>query len=94
MKVSYALGHERENSLLLHSALPILCVSLLTISGCGCVKCGTTLCIADGLRFTVFAWYSWEMTLNASFDVSFDNMWEWKGMWETAGEVNSVNNRW
>jgi hypothetical protein len=31
------------------------------------------------------------MKLNASLDVSFDNMPDWKGMREKAGEVNSTN---
>jgi hypothetical protein len=33
---------------------------------------------------------SWEIVLNAGFDVSFDNMSDSKGIREKAGEVNST----
>jgi hypothetical protein len=34
--------------------------------------------------------YSWEIALNVGLDVSFDNMQDWKGIREKAGEVNST----
>jgi hypothetical protein len=40
----------------------------------------------DGLQVNICVRYSWEMALN----MSLDNMWDWKGLWETAGEVNSM----
>jgi hypothetical protein len=39
---------------------------------------------------TISACYSWEMALNVGRDISFDNMWEWKGIRDKAGEVNST----
>jgi hypothetical protein len=30
------------------------------------------------------------MALNISLDASFSNMRDWKGIWEKAGEVNSM----
>lgn len=44
----------------------------------------------DSLRLIICAFYSWEMTLNASLDASFDNLKELKGMREKVGEVTST----
>jgi hypothetical protein len=30
------------------------------------------------------------MALNISVDASFSDMWDWKRIWEKAGEVNSL----
>jgi hypothetical protein len=35
-------------------------------------------------------YYSWEMALNIDLDVSFDNMQDWKGIGQKAGEVNNT----
>jgi hypothetical protein len=32
----------------------------------------------------------WEVALNVLLTVSFDNMYDWKGMREKAGKVNST----
>jgi hypothetical protein len=45
----------------------------------------------DCLRLTVFACYSWEMALYYGLDASFDNMYNWKGIRQKVGEVNSTN---
>jgi hypothetical protein len=29
----------------------------------------------------------WEMALNVGLSISFDNMYDWKGIWEKAGKV-------
>jgi hypothetical protein len=39
---------------------------------------------------TTFAGYLWEMAVNIGLDMSFDNMWDWKGIREKATEVNST----
>jgi hypothetical protein len=39
----------------------------------------------NGLRLTISACYLWEMTL---MDILLNNMKEWKGIREKAGEVN------
>jgi hypothetical protein len=39
--------------------------------------------VCDGLR-------SWEMAFNVGVDTPFDNMSNWKPMWEQAGEVNNT----
>lgn len=44
----------------------------------------------DGLRLTVCACYSWEMSLNVSLDASFDNVQDCKGIQENAGQVNDM----
>jgi hypothetical protein len=38
----------------------------------------------DVLRLAIFACNSWEMALNAGLDVSFGNVWKWKGIQEKA----------
>jgi hypothetical protein len=30
------------------------------------------------------------MAINVGLDASFDNMWDWKGIWEETGEVNNM----
>jgi hypothetical protein len=32
----------------------------------------------------------WEMALNVGFTVSFDNMYDWKGIWEEARKVKLI----
>jgi hypothetical protein len=39
---------------------------------------------------SIYVSYSWEMTLNTGLDASFDNVQDWKGIREKAGEVNST----
>jgi hypothetical protein len=55
---------------------------------CGCVKC-SILYKEHGLQYIICACYSWEMSLNVSLDISFDNMWGWNGIQKKAGEVTS-----
>jgi hypothetical protein len=65
------LGYERANTLLFQCIVSVLWV--LIIFRCRYVKC-SVLYKADGLRLTICACYSWQMTLNVSFDASFGNM--------------------
>jgi hypothetical protein len=44
----------------------------------------------DGLQFTICVCCSWEMILNVGFGVSFDNMWDSKGIREKEVEVDSM----
>jgi hypothetical protein len=37
----------------------------------------------------ISAYYSWELALKVGLDASFDNMWDWEGILEETGEVNS-----
>jgi hypothetical protein len=79
-KIIFIVGRERASSLLFQ------CIALnpwiLIIFLCECVK-RSIIYKGDSLRL-----YSWEMELN--LDASFDNTWEWKGIREKAGEVNST----
>jgi hypothetical protein len=81
-------GHERVSSLL------ILCIvyvpQLMIIFLCGYVKFGI-LYKSYGLRLTICKFYSWETALNVGPYVSFDKMYEWKGIREKTGEVNSMD---
>jgi hypothetical protein len=43
-----------------------------------------------GLLSTIFACHSWKIALNLGLDVPLDNMQDWKGIREKAGEVNSA----
>jgi hypothetical protein len=36
---------------------------------------------------TICSSYVWEMALNVGLAVSFDNMYDWNGIWEEAGKV-------
>jgi hypothetical protein len=38
----------------------------------------------------IYAYYSWEIVLNVILDALFDNMQDWKGILEKAGEVNTT----
>jgi hypothetical protein len=62
---------------------------LLTYFSCGYVKCSIQH-KGDGLRFTICAYYSWQMTVKVGLDVSFDNMYGKKEIRENAEEVNST----
>jgi hypothetical protein len=44
----------------------------------------------EGVQWAICACYSWKMALNVGLTVSFDNMWDWKGIGEKAGEVNNT----
>jgi hypothetical protein len=55
---------------------------------CGYVKCSTPY-KGDGLRLTIYACCLWEMALNNGLDASLDNTYDWRGILEKWGEVNS-----
>jgi hypothetical protein len=44
----------------------------------------------EGLRFTIFACYLWEIALNVGPDRSLDSMQDRKGIRENTEEVNST----
>jgi hypothetical protein len=50
----------------------------------------STLYKGDGLLLPVYTCYPWEMALNIGLDVSFDNISDWNGIPQKAGEVNST----
>jgi hypothetical protein len=55
------------------------------------VKCKSSILYnGDCLLFIICVCYSWEMALNVGLDASLDNMQDWKGIREKAGEVNST----
>jgi hypothetical protein len=50
------------------------------------VKC-SILYKGDGLVLTVYACYLWEVALNGNLITAFNNVQDWKGIWEKAGKV-------
>jgi hypothetical protein len=49
------------------------------------MKC-SILYIGGGLRLIICACYSWEVGFNATADVPFENLYDWKEIWEEAEE--------
>jgi hypothetical protein len=43
--------------------------------------------ILDTAYDLIFVHYWWEIALNVGLDESFDNMQDWKGIWEEEEEV-------
>jgi hypothetical protein len=69
---------------LTHSCIKKICHSILVWH----VEC-SMLCIYKGvsLLLTICAWYSWEMTLNFSLNISISYMQDWKGIWKKVGKL-------
>jgi hypothetical protein len=74
-----------EKAVSCFSIVPIM--GILAKSWCQYTNCSTQY-REDNLIITIFVCYLWEMALNISFDVSFDNMHDWKVMREKAQKVN------
>jgi hypothetical protein len=82
MNVSSVVVHEQRNIFTpVHSVCSVITDNILT-----CMCEGKCIYEGGGLRLTIYSLYSWEMALNVSPCASFENVCDWKGIQEKAGE--------